>query len=223
LWADAEQSGQKAQPKYQLYYEEVTPCRWYLSVDGGEEQRIEPHELTVQSRFRIWHLNNRYKPPQTEKDGRRFEEMIEGLYDAAIKRDKPLPFLQTDADHIETLISYFDFTIPSMVRSKGQKFLDGKFGDWVRLKLDLRRICFKWQMLKLHCQRRLNFREKELEALKMFISKKGGYQGEQGARDWWRWTYWVPMDIFDGATLKKWLEPDTWLNPEKSDDGGTRE
>jgi hypothetical protein len=48
-------------------------------------------------------------------------------------------------------------------------------------------------------------RDKDIEALKMFITAKGGYQGEKGARDWFRWTYWVPLKLFEGPTTVRWF------------------
>lgn len=67
------------------------------------------------------------------------------------------------------------------------------------------RVYFKWQSLKRFCMRGLNLNGKDIAELKMFITKKGGYQGEQGAREFYRWTYWVPLEIFDGATQARWL------------------
>jgi len=51
---------------YQLYWEDVNPCRYYLAVNGTEPLRIEPRELNAQSRFCDWHLVHHLKPPPTE-------------------------------------------------------------------------------------------------------------------------------------------------------------
>jgi hypothetical protein len=48
-------------------------------------------------------------------------------------------------------------------------------------------------------------KEKEEDALKRFISRKGGYQGDTGVGGWFRNTYWVPLDLFE-EPLKGWLE-----------------
>ena len=189
--------------KYQLYCDNKIPCQWYLSVDGDEAYPITSHELTVQSRFRNWHLDHQYDPPQSERNTHIFEGMIKQLYAARIKRDVILPFQQTDAGQIENLAQFFHIPITNLLRANGKEFLDGKIGDTVRIKDG--RIYFKWQSLKRFCQSALNLNGKDIEELKMFISKKGGYQGEQGARGFYRWTYWVPLEVFDGATQARWL------------------
>jgi hypothetical protein len=185
----------------------VTPRRWYLSVNGSDAQLITSQELNIQVRFRNWCLAHGHKPPMAEKV-HVFEEMIGSLIDKATKREDTLPFMQTDAGCIENLTNFFDIHIPNMVRSKGQEYLAGKIGDYVRLRMDINRAYFKWQSLKRFLQRSLNVHEKELDAMKMFISAKGGYQGEEGARDWFRWTYWVPLSLFNEGLVWKWLHPD---------------
>jgi len=118
-----------------------------------------------------------------------------------------LPFLQTDAGHIETLTTYFDIHIPNMVRAKGQEFLEGKEGDFVRVKLDEGRIYFKWKNLGSFIKRVFHMKEKDVEILKIFIGKKGGYQGETGVGGWFRNTYWMPLGLFEGS-IKGWFKPE---------------
>lgn len=132
--------------------------------------------------------------------------MIEQLIATSIKREDTLPFSQTDAGHTENLALYFDGHIPNLLRAKGQEFLEGKVGEYVRMHEG--RIYFKWQRLKRFCQGPLHLTGKDIDALKIFISKKGGYQGEEGAREWYRWTYWVPLEIFDGQWKMRWTDED---------------
>jgi hypothetical protein len=74
--------------------------------------------------------------------------------------------------------------------------------------MESNRAYSKWQKLKLWGQRALNMNERDLDALKTFISAKGGYQGVEGERGWFRWTYWMPFDVFDRAVVWQWLHPD---------------
>ena len=202
----AKEHGGPVQNTYQLYRVEVEPCHWFLAVNGNEPQLISPGELGTQIRFRNWHFAHGLKPPlSTER--RVFEEMIGRLYDAAITRNELLPFLQTDAGHIETLTTYFDIHIPNMVRAKGQEFLEGKEGDFVRVKLDEGRIYFKWKNLGSFIKRVFHMKEKDVEILKIFIGKKGGYQGETGVGGWFRNTYWMPLDLFE-EPAKGWFNPE---------------
>jgi hypothetical protein len=193
--------------EYQLSYDDVIPRRWYLSIDKSEARLIKSSQLNGQKAFRDWCSDNGHTPPMTTSVPM-FEMMMGRLYDEAVKREGTLPFFLTDAGCIENLENYFDTHIPNMVRMKGQEFLTGKIGDYVRIKEDVQRIYFKWQSLKRWCMRSLNAQEKELDALKMLISAKGGYQGEEGARDWVRWTYWVPFNVFTESKVWKWLHPD---------------
>jgi hypothetical protein len=198
--------GGPLQNTYQLYRVDVEPCRWFLAVNGNEPQLISHGELGAQVRFRNWHFAHGLKPPKS-KERYKFEEMIEELYDAAIVRDELLPFLQTDAGHIETLTTYFSTHIPSMVRAKGQEFLDGKEGEIVRVKLGEQRIYFKWRSMAIFMKRMFYMKEKEEEMLKIFIGKRGGYQGETGVGGWFRNTYWMPLELFK-EPAEKWFDPD---------------
>ena len=191
----AQEYGGPLQNQYQLYRVNTEPCRWFLAVNGHEPQLISPGELGAQPRFRNWHFAHGLKPPLST-DRRAFEEKIERLYDTAIVTDELLPFLQTDAGHIETLTAYFDVHIPNMVRAKGQEFLDGKEGDTVRVKWDEQRVYFKWKSMGSFIKRVFHIKEKDIEMLKIFISKKGGYQGEIGVGGWFRNTYWMPLGLF---------------------------
>lgn len=193
--------------EYQLYYDDVTPRRWYLSVNGSEAQLIKSSQLNEQRAFRNWCSDHGHKPPMTEKVPM-FELMIGELYDTAIKNEGTLPFFLTDAGNIELLEDYFSKHIPHMVRAKGDEFLNGKCGDYVRVKIDIERCYFKWQNLKRWCLTSLNASEKDLDLLKMFIRAKGGYQGEKGDREWLRWTYWMPFGVFEKNVVWRWLHPD---------------
>jgi hypothetical protein len=193
--------------EYQLSYDDVTPRRWYLSVNGSEAKLNKSNQLNEQRSFRNWCLDHGHKPPMTEKTPI-FELMMGRLFNKASKREGTLPFFQTDAGNIENFEHYFGGHIPSMVRAKGDEFLTGGVGDYVRVRVEANRVYFKWQKLKRWSQRALNLNERDLDALKTFISAKGGYQGEEGERGWFRWTYWTPLDVFDGAVVWQWLHPD---------------
>jgi len=202
----AGEHGGPPQNKYQLYREDVDPCVWYLAVNGHEPQLISSGELGTQVRFRNWHFDHGYKPPlSTER--RIFEEMIERLYDKAITRNGTLPFLQTDAGHVETLATYFDTQIPHTFRAKGQDFLDGKVGDPVRVKWDEQRIYFKWKTLGSFSKRVFHMKENDIDAMKRFISKNGGYQGDVGVGGWFRNKYWLPLNLFE-EPAKVWFQGD---------------
>jgi hypothetical protein len=200
---DDEPGAPAAVPKYQLYVDEAG--RHYLSVDGAEEKLIKPPELAFQGKFRVWCIANQYEAPDTEKNVHVFEQMIKEIR-SRVKHKETAPFLQTDAYHIEHLGMYFSLRIPLLVRQKGQEFLDGKCGDTVRLKQKFGRIYFKWDPLEVFCVTTLKMREDGLERLKMFIDAKGGYQGEKGAKSWWRWTYWVEMGMFGEDKWRKWRD-----------------
>jgi hypothetical protein len=190
--------------RYQLYVMPGKPCQWFLSVDGEERRAISSHDLNVQSRWRNWHLDNGYRPPETEKNVNRFEEMIVELFDAAIKLEVDAPFLQTDAEHVETMRAYLQSAIGPLMWQYGEEFAAGKAGDWARLRMDQGRIYFKWEPLDSWLKRALHMRGAELKALKVFIMTKGGYQPKTGIKGWFRCTYWLPWDLFDEQTKEKW-------------------
>jgi hypothetical protein len=53
--------------EYQLSYDDVTPRRWYLSVNGSEAKLIKSNQLNEQRSFRNWCLDHGHKPPMTER------------------------------------------------------------------------------------------------------------------------------------------------------------
>jgi hypothetical protein len=190
--------------KYQLYREDVDPCRWYLADNEHEPRLISSGELNTQPKFRNWHSDHGYKPPHsTERHV--FEKMVEGLYDRALPYTKTLPFSQTNANVIENLVAYFDKHIINMYRARGLEFLEGKVGDFVRILLDEERIYFKFRSMKRSWRVEFYANQEEIDALKRFITDNGGYQGEKGAREWFRWTYWLPLGLFDEDTKARWF------------------
>jgi hypothetical protein len=179
-----------------------------LAVNGSGADPISAAEFGNERKFRIWHFNFKHEAPLL-KGQKEFEKMINELMERAIRKEDPLPFLRSDVEYIENLTMYLDIYIPNQYRSFGQEFLDGKAGDVVRMRSDLGRIYFKWQKIKRWLISALSTREKELDAYKMFITRVGGYQGEDGAREWFRWTYWVPMAMFGEETRVRWFEVET--------------
>jgi hypothetical protein len=193
--------------KYVLFREDVNPCRWYLAVDGGEPQLISSAELNTQNKFRNWHSDHGLKPPNSMQR-HDFEKMVGDWYDTALPYTKTLPFLQTDAGIVENLVFFFDIHIIPHYHTHGVEFMEGKVGECVRIQEGEGRVYFKWQSMKRFWVRVLNAQNAEVNLLKMFITEKGGYQPEAGARDWFRWAYWVPLSLFDGETAARWFEGD---------------
>jgi hypothetical protein len=193
--------------RWQLYYLDGTPRQWFLSVDGEERRSISSKELSIQSRWRTWHLDNGYKPPDTEKYINKFEEIIGELFDSALRVDQEAPFLATDAQRMENLKLYFQVKIGPMLWEHGKEFEEGKYGDYVRLRLDHGRIYFKWESMNSWFRQGLHLKEAELQALKVFIIEKGGYQSKTGIKGWFRCTYWLPWELFDPETREEWARP----------------
>src|SRR3974390_684593 len=195
-------------PKYQLYFDNTSPRHWYLSVRGGEKHPIKAHEISAMSKFRSYLIGYGHNISDVPANLVQYGLLVDGLMGNAIQNEEPPPFLQSNVGHIENLELYFSRHISMMVRSRGKEFLDGKVGENVRVRLDVGRIYFKWQNMKMFLMRALNAREGDIEALNMFIVAKGGYQGEKGERAWFRWTYWMPMNLFEQQVIEKWFEPD---------------
>lgn len=188
-----------------LSYDKGRPRQYYLSVDNGDGLQISVRELLVPLSLHMWFLNNGYNFPIVKND--ELKKIMHELIESATERDEPPPMLRTDAEHIENLTRYFSIHIPSAVRAYGMEFRDGKVGDIVRMKEDLRRIYFKWQRLKDHLQR-MSIRDQHITGMRTFLVEKGGYQDEKTDRGWFRCTLWIPMDLFDEVTLERWMNPD---------------
>lgn len=198
--------------EYQLYKQDTDPCQYFLAVNGSEAKPISGRALSRQPMFRDWHIDHGLKAPLSKKRDD-YEKWISHLQDHAKLKEEPLPFLRAEVQFIEKLSAYFNIHIPNMVRASGQEYLDGKVGQDVRVRMGEGRIYFKDRKLTMFCKRSLMMNDKDIVELKMFIQRlcetnRGGFQGEQGARDWMRWTYWVRWDLFDEETRERWQYPD---------------
>lgn len=120
---------------------------------------------------------------------------------------EPSELLQTNADEILLMGRYFRIHIPNMVRAKGEEYLNGKFGDFVRIRIKEERIYFKWDSLSSSCMRS-GCSDKQIQGLKMFVENKAEFHKRDEGRGWFRSSYSVPFKMFSEEYLEKWLSPD---------------
>jgi hypothetical protein len=211
-----EQSEPEREPaEWQLYYYDTIPCQWLMSVRGGPKLAITVHDLAGPVPLTCWLMGRRYSITNVPENRVLFKQKIEMLIATAIKMEKePLPFMQTDAGIMEKLALYFGEKIKPVYRSKGQEFLDGKWGQEVRVKEG--KIYFNWDRVTVCWKHWYQAKDKDIDALKLFISDKGGHTGDtgRGVRGWLRWKYWLPLDLFPEQVQESWFNPDSKENEE---------
>ena len=120
---------------------------------------------------------------------------------------EPMELLKTNAFELEVLESYFGMHIPTDSRRfVNEGYLDGGAGEKVRVRMEEKRVYFKWGNFAIFC-RRQSIQDRDVERLKFFVMNKGLQHGltGKGIRDWFRLTYSLPLDLFDEGVVDRWL------------------
>jgi hypothetical protein len=114
---------------------------------------------------------------------------------------EPTHAMRTSAHEIEILTKFFSGRVPTFLRV-GEK---GK-SDSVRVRLEERKIYFKWDSLMIFIER--VFSNKDVDSVRYFIDDKQNceyYRQGRGHRDWWRYTYAISFDKLDEYDVESWL------------------
>jgi hypothetical protein len=123
---------------------------------------------------------------------------------------EPPRFLQANANFRRALASFFDGHIPRWARNKGQEFLTGKCGDYVRVEKDIGRIYFKLDQLYKFCVKALNFTLKDANELEQYLFEiNAEHLSRTCSRGgWWRGTWSISFSEFEDWQLEKWFDPE---------------
>jgi hypothetical protein len=176
-------------------------------VNVGEERvPFTASELMNMQRYREKCLAYTVSFPDAMKKNE-WERIVQNSLENATKVEPP-SILQKNINEIEMLQSYFSIHIPSMVRAKGDEFLRGKIGDFVRVRQDEKEIYFKWQSCAIFC-RKMFTSDRKIEDLRMFLAEKGREHDRNDTKGrWYRSSISVPYEIFDPLIVEHWLHPD---------------
>jgi hypothetical protein len=110
----------------------------------------------------------------------------------------PTLALRTNAAEIEILTLFFGNRISNFMRI-GEKEDDG-----VRVRIEERKIYFKWAKLARFLANSYN--SKDEMSMRRFVDKNCDYHVQgPGYRDWWRCTYSIKFDQFSEEDLEKWF------------------
>lgn len=194
----------KVSREAQLYRNDEAICHYWLAVDGEEKQPITVRELNDQRRLQDWFLARRYTPldPMSVHE---FAQWRNGLLENVIVVPNS-DLLKTHAWIVEQLAKYIGSRVLFLVRDKGQEFLSGKCGDFVRVNMKTRRFHIKWNSFSDWCWR-MNLKEAQIEDIRLWLDSKAEYLDKTTGRDWWRCTYGIDMSIFDDLVVHQWLNP----------------
>jgi hypothetical protein len=200
--------GNKVNRTAQLYRNNESVCHYWLGVDGGERQAIPVRELNDQRRLQTWFLGRKYRPLDT-MSVQEFEKWRNDLLEHVIVVEDKSELLRTQAFIIEKLTLYFGLHVPWMVRSRGQEYLNGKCGDYVRIDLKSRRFHVKWELLVEWCTRVGNVSDGQVEEIRLWLEREAIYWDKHvGRGGWWRCTFGIKMDIVSDWILDQWLNQD---------------
>jgi hypothetical protein len=177
------------------------PKKFFANV-GDSRVMLKPEDLANQKRFQLVCIEYRAHIPHLVPQ-REWTERVEQLLEDATVVEAP-DIMRSHSDELEVLESYFDMHVPGDVRRYGQEFLDGKKGDYVRVKIEERMFYFKWQKVLEFC-RRISYRQADIFKLRAFIYDKGHVHSRTELRDWYRSTMSVSWDLFDEARVDQWV------------------
>lgn len=181
------------------------PAIYYVNV-ADARMPMTSEELMNMKLYRVKSMGYTGHFPDMLKQQEWDQIVRRGLENATVI--EPTELLRTDASEIESLESYFSIHVPSAMRAGGQEYLDGKVGEYVRLKESEGRFYFKWKGLNNYCVRGLGKRDREVDRMRLFLDKVGEFHGRTDGRDWYRSTYSVPVALFDETVVYVWLHQD---------------
>jgi hypothetical protein len=184
---------------------DTVPATYFVG-DGDSRMRLSGDELLRIDKFRVKCLDHRQKMPTrvTQKD---WLTIVEGLI-AEAGSVEPSTLYRKHAEELEALEKYFSAHIPNMVRARGDEYLAGKVGDFVRVRMKDERIYFKWDKLRLWLERAMNMRHSALQEMRAFIDTEADFHSRKEMRDWFRSSWSFRFETFDKGAVHHWLHPD---------------
>ncbi len=209
----AKKHGAYEEPEFRLFRYDTDPVQWFMSVNGEEKHPITVGDLSSENSFTRWLLGRNQSIANVPNNKPLFKQFIERLRLASEKlEEEPLPFMQTDAGIKEKLAHFFGNNIPLLVRKWGNAALEGGGGQFDEVRIKNNKVFFKWEGLVRYLELAWRVRGKELDAVKQFITDHGGHNREsgRGVRRWFKWKYWLPLDVFDEDKLARWLKPEEY-------------
>jgi hypothetical protein len=129
---------------------------------------------------------------------------------------EPSLLLRTNADEWMALETFISAQVKTGVRTRGEEYLNGKWGDYVRVKVNEGKFYFKWESLRIFCERGLQLNYARVESLKFFLDKEAEFIRRDQMKGWFRSSFSMRFDQFDHYLVKMWLNPDT--EEESTDD-----
>jgi hypothetical protein len=138
-----------------------------------------------------------------------WDKIVRNGLENATEIDPPV-VVATDAREKRILEAILSIHIIAGVRRNYGEFMEGKWGDIVRIRENEKRIYFKEKRLLWSVHRIQGPVEEKLIA--DFIGRKciEHTRTGPGVRDWFRCTYSIDFSEFDEETLTKWFNPEEW-------------
>jgi hypothetical protein len=190
----------------------TVPAIYYVSMRDSNNQEIRMQlagdELIEQKRFRNKCLEYMVPFPDMFKR-QEWDELIRRNLEGAAVVDAPALYA-SGINQLTMLETYLGMWIPMKVRAEGDAFLNGKGQkeDAVRMKIEEKRIYFKWKKLAAWCVR-WGMLGRDMEKMKIWVNDNTEYHDRESLRDWYRSSYSVRFEQLDPVALDKWLNPDS--------------
>jgi hypothetical protein len=175
----------------------------YIVNFGNDRVQLQAEDITSQHKFNAKRLQHGYPMLKQMKNPEWIELVNKNLEEMVVV--PPSEMYETYADEKAALMKCILHYCVSMVRAKGEEFLNGKGGhgsDVVRMNIHMREFYLKHAKLLDFCRRALQLSDAKLELMKAYVEKEGRRIPREEKSRWMRCTYVFRFDQFDDEFLE---------------------
>jgi hypothetical protein len=166
---------------------------------GSKRAQVTEHELASSKNVQIKYLELREAIPPLMKHVDHIAFVNRAMENATVVDSMKIQ--RVDASELELLTGWFGRKVPPWIK----RGTSNDKTDEVRVKVEERRIYFKWVPLAEFLRQRYSHRD--VMAVRTYIGKVGE-EHREGRGHWWRYTYSVNFELFDEEEVEKWLNPE---------------
>jgi hypothetical protein len=187
-----------------------------MGEGNGERMMLDANTLLNLQKYKVRCMEHSLSFPNSMKRDE-WENIVRKNIDEAT-RVEPSVLLKTNVEEWESLEKFISGQVKTGVRTRGDEYLNGKWGDYVRVKVNEGKFYFKWESLSLFCGRNLQFNHVRINDLRLFLHNKGEFIPRNKMKGWFRSTWSMRFSQFDPDKVNMWLNPDTETDTEESTD-----
>jgi hypothetical protein len=172
---------------------------------GEDRMQMEARDLNSLDKFNIKRMEHRMSmiPPMKKHE---WTELVNrNLEDAVVV--EPGEVYREGAEELRLLERFTLRHVPMMVRARGEEYLSGKCGDFIRLKHKQEKMFFKLDVLEIWCERN-GVSHGDIDKLRAWLNRNAVFYKANELRDWFRSKWSIRYEQIDPGALDRCLNPD---------------